>query len=324
MEPAKPVQDESTMTDTNQMPSDAELFRHAMAETPSPDQVRGPQTEQPAPTEQPQQAPVDDTPPRGPDGRFLPRDQAPQAPAAATSQPPDAQAQPQPAEPEGGPVPSWRHRELREQRDAIEQRSRLLEQALIDQQRQFAHLQEQIRQAQAKAEPPQIPDIIADPQAYHQHITQQHQQSMRNLEANFSFRMAHREHGELFERAYVEMIGRAERGDPSVVQAVMGSPDPGTAMINWFQRESTLAQVGNDPNAWFDKQLEERLKDQKFAGSLLERMRGSAPAAGPNGAPNVQLPPSLNRIAASAPNMPGSGDMSSAAMFDYAFRQGRR
>lgn len=311
------------MTDQNQMPSDAELFRHAMAETPPP-------AEQPTqPTEQPQQATPDDTRPRGPDGRFLPRDQAPQAPAAAPasagagSQPPDAQAQPQPAAEEGGPVPSWRHRELREQRDAIEQRSRLLEQALIDQQRQFAHLQEQIRQAQAKAEPPQIPDLISDPQAYHQHITQQHQQSMRNLEANFSFRMAHREHGEMFERAYVEMIGRAERGDPSVVQAVMASPDPGTSMINWFQREQTLAQVGNDPNAWFDKQLEERLKDQKFAGSLLERMRGSAPAAGPNGAPNVQLPPSLNRIASSAPNMPGSGDMSSAAMFDYAFRQGR-
>lgn len=311
------------MSDQNQMPSDADLFRHAMAEQPAP------------PTEQaPQQAPPDDTPPRGPDGRFLPREQAQQAPAAATSQPPDAQQPPQQAlhedarerasADEAGPVPSWRHRELREQRDAIEQRSRLLEQALIDQQRQFAALQEHIRQQQAKAEPPQIPDVISDPQAYHQHITQQHQQSMRNLEANFSFRMAHREHGQLFERAYVEMIGRAERGDPSVVQAVMGSPDPGVAMINWFQRESTLAQVGNDPNAWFDKQLDERLKDQKFAGSLLERMRGSAPAAGPNGAPNVQLPPSLNRMAASAPNVPGSGDMSDASLFHHAFREGRR
>jgi hypothetical protein len=307
-----------TQENQNQMPSDAELFRDAMAETPPP------QAEQPtSPAETTPASAPEATPPRGPDGRFLSRDQATQAPAAAISQPPDAQATPQPAAEEGGPVPSWRHRELREQRDAIEQRSRLLEQALIDQQRQFAVLQEHIRQAQAQAQPPQIPDIISDPAAYHQHITQQHQQSMRNLEANFSFRMAHREHGELFERAYVEMIGRAERGDPSVVQAVMGSPDPGVSMINWFQREQTLAQVGNDPNAWFDKQLEERLKDQKFAGSLLERMRGTAPAAAPNGAPNVQLPPSLNRIASSAPNMPASGDMSSAAMFDYAFRQDR-
>src|SRR5215510_10122540 len=88
----------------------------------------------------------------------------PSAPAAATQQQLDpAQAAPQPAQPgsEEGPVPSWRHRELREQRDAVELRNRQLEAHLMDQARQLRALQDFVQKQQQPA--PQVPDMIVDP-----------------------------------------------------------------------------------------------------------------------------------------------------------------
>jgi hypothetical protein len=154
-------------------------------------------------------------------------------------------------------------------------------------------------------------------------LQQQFEQRLRNQEANTSFRLAHRDYGELFEHAYANMIGRAERGDPSVVRQVMASPDPGEAMVRWFKRELTLSKVGDDPDAWFNAQLDERLKDQQFAGSLLTKMRGQAPAAS-SGAPHVQLPPSLNSVAASAPVAHAVPQMNDAEIFNDAFRKDRR
>src|SRR5262245_40036180 len=292
--------------------SSDDLFKGAMTEeTPSPQPS---EPTPPAPTEQP----------RDERGRWAtkPEELAPQAPAAATQQPPvSPQAPPQqPTDADGGPVPSWRHRELREQRDAVETRNRQLEAYLIDQSRQMQQLQSMVRQQQQPKEPLQVPDVISDPSAYHQHMMSTFEDRLRNQEANFSFRLAHQVHGEMFEHAYANMIGRAERGDPSVVQAVMRSPDPGAAMCNWWRREQNHQRVGDDPDKWFDAQLDERLKDQKYAGSVMEKIRGSVPANGNGSAPNVQIPPSLNRMAAAAQTVPVEGDMSDASLWHHAFR----
>lgn len=316
--------DQTQQTDLG-LPSDADLFKQAMA----PDPIPAPeQIEQRQPDAQPgerQEQPRDER------GRFASPEQTAQQqqpPPQSEQQQPPAQQQP-PSEDEHD-VPSWRHREMRmelqQERDARRQeadRMRQLEQAYYDQQQQLAAL----RQQQRPPEPPaQIPDMVTDPQGYHQHVQQQFTSQLRTMEQNFSFRLAHDRHGELFEQAYGEMIHRAERGDPSVVQAVMRSPDPGAAMVNWFHRELTLARVGGDPDKWFESQLDERLKDQKFSGALLEKMRGQTQQAQTNGggAPPVRLPPSLHSMAASAPVRVPDGEMpSDPQLFDYAFRQNR-
>ena len=296
--------------------SDAELFRGALSDEP-------PAAEPPAPAPQetpaePQQAqePAAVEQPRDEHGRWAPRtptpDQAEQAPAAATPQQPEPDA-----------VPSWRLRELREQREAEANRARSLEAELADMRRRHAAMEQQVRQQ--RQEPVQVPDLIADPAAYHAHVEQTFNERLRNMEANFSFRIAHSANGEMFEQAYGDMISRAERGDPSIVRMVMQSPDPGTAMINWYRREQTLQKVGNDPDAWFQRQLDERLKDPKFAGGIVDKIRnGSQPAPGgqqPSGVPTeFQIPPSLNRVAASASNTEAIGDLTDASLFKYATR----
>jgi hypothetical protein len=247
---------------------------------------------------------------RGENGRFAPR--------------PEQETQVAPEQPqEEGDVPSWRHRELREQRDAAANRAAQLEYMLMDQQRQLNAFRQRFEQ------PPQAPppDVIADPDAYTRHLQDGFQNALRNQEANISFRFAHNAYGDVFEQAYSEMIGRAERGDPTVVRAVMANPDPGAAMVNWFQREQTLRTVGPDPNQWFNSTLGERLRDPTFQASVLDYVRGLAQPGVPSQSgmrTAVNLPPSLNRMAASASNDAGTGDLSDASLFHHAFREGRR
>jgi hypothetical protein len=310
--------------DTTASIDSSDLFRNAMTDAPPPPKEE-PAPQQPEPSPAPPPAQADAEQPRDEHGRFIPRasqptDPTPQAPVAATQQQP---GQPVPKPEEDTPIPSWRARELREQREAEATRVQQLAAELAEERRIRMHWQQQI--AAQQQQPAEVPDLIADPAAYHAHVERTFNERLRNMEANFSFRIQHDRHGETFEQAYQEMLGRAERGDRTVVQSVMASPDPGAAMMNWYQREQTIRTVGADPNKWFEQQLLERLKDEKFKGSLLNHIRGAPAQPSGNGqAPpaNYQVPPSLSRVPGAAASGQG-GDMSDASLFAHAMRSGR-
>jgi hypothetical protein len=145
-------------------------------------------------------------------------------------QPAPEQQQSQPSTPDrtGGAPPEreekpgmWAYSALKDERakrQAFQAQVRELEEE------RNALLQQQFRQPEAPA--PTGDDFWTDPGAAVD-------RKLKNLEANFSFRLAHDKHGDDFERAFSDMIHMAERGDPSVVQGVMASPDPGTAMMIW-------------------------------------------------------------------------------------------
>jgi len=215
---------------------------------------------------------------------------------------------------------------MRLEKDQAIERARQLEAAYLDQQRQFNALREQIMRAQQPAQPEQPPDVIIDPNGYHQHVQQTMESRLRTMEQNFSFRMAHERHGEQFEQAYTQMIGLADRGDRSVVQHVMRSNDPGAVMMQWWQQAQTLQMVNGDPLKWFDGHLDQRIaNDPQFKAALIQKLQGTVAAAQAQqgGGGPVQLPPSLNRMAATAPAAV-NGDMSDPSLFDFAFRQGRQ
>ena len=301
--------EQTTTPDVPNMPSDAELFRSAMTPEPAPAETK---PEAPAPDKTAQPQPEAGEPMRDERGRFAsPQPTEPVKPAAP------------PAEDQIPPSHRWK--EMREELEAERKARREMEFALYDQQQRQRAMQEQLAKAQPQ-KPEQIPDIISDPQAYHAYVENKFNSNLRTMEQNFSFRLAHQQHGDTFEQAYGEMISRAERGDPSVARAVMQSPDPGQAMMNWYRQATNLARLGNqDPETWASKVwLSEKLKDPKFQGQLLEQIRGSVNAQpqAQGGGP-VDLPPSLNRLAAAAPVTAANGDMSDSSLFDFAFRQGR-
>lgn len=257
----------------------------------------------------------------GADGKFAPKEQAPKADAAPTQQQPEAGTQTQDKE-QDAPVPSWRARELREQREAAERRATEAEQRYTDTQRRLSSLEVEHRKATEK--PVEVPDLLADPTGYTSHLQQTFDQRMKNMEANFSFRLAHAQFGETFGKAYSEMVSRAERGDRTIVQSVMASPDPGQALVTWFKRDQTIAQVGDDPGAWLEKQLEERMKDPAFQAKVIEAARTQAGAQPNGGRPNVQIPPSLSRTPSAGSHSEEGGDLSDASLFSHAIGPGRR
>jgi hypothetical protein len=190
-------------------------------------------------------------------------------------------------------------------------------------QRQREALQRELETLRQQLQPPkpkeEAPDQFQDPQGYNafweRRLAEQSQtveQRFRNQEANFSLRLAHMQHGELFEKAYQALLDTAEKGDKTAAQAVANSPDPGQTLVNWYKREQVIAQVGTNPEEYVQKKLEEALSDPEFLAKALERARGVAstqPA-------QVKLPPSLNK--ATAARSAGDNDSSDAGIYHHA------
>jgi hypothetical protein len=240
-------------------------------------------------------------------GRFAAKEEAPQeAPAPVAEAAPVA---PQ-AEKVDHRIPLTELLSEREKRQT-EQRQREALQRELDQLRQ---------QMQPQKQPEPVPDQFANPDAYNdywkQQLTQQQQtvdQRFREQEANFSLRLAHMQHGEKFEAAYQALLDQSANGDKTAAQQVANSPDPGRTLMNWYQREQVIAQVGTNPEEYVQKKLEEALSDPEFLAKALERARGVA-STQPT---QIKLPPSLNK-AASASRSDDTSDMSDGSLYHHA------
>ncbi len=266
----------------------------------------------------------------------------PEADAGAEEQPRDENGRfaARPAEqdqtqPEGNPaqaelrtgedaqVPSWRMRELREERDAAVRRSQETEDRLM---RHIAELRAQLPKQESLA----APDMFEDPNKFLEHGVNQAvnpiKSEMVQLREFYSRREAIRDFGqEKVDAAYKAVADGMQARDPEVLatyQRAMQTMDPYGEIVRWHQQKSVYQQIGNDPNAWFEKQIDERMKDPAFAGALLAKIQGAATGNQPNGSgkPIVKLPPSLNKVASAQGATAEDGDMSDDALFAHAMR----
>jgi hypothetical protein len=253
---------------------------------------------------------VNEGPSRDEMGRF--------APKAAEPEPQEApQAQPEARESNG--IPSWRLKEEAEARRAAEERYN-------QNQRELAELRAQIAQFQKQSEPPKaVPDIFEDAGAFVGHNVSQAvdpiKQEIGQLREFYSQREAVRTHGEEKVKSAYDWIAQGMQSrDPermAIYQRAMGSFDPYGEIITAHQKQTIFQQIGTDPNAYFEKQLEERMKDPSFQAKLLESVRGSAQTR-PS---TVKLPPSLSRVSSAAPIQADDDyDGSDAGLFKYATR----
>lgn len=303
--------------------NDAELFQGAIAaEPPAPET---PAAEAP----QGEASQVTEGQPRDPEtGQFAPKDQV-KADAAPTQQQPETKPD-KPAEPakpqdqQDAQIPSWRARELREQREAEQKRA-------DDAVRENQALRQQMAQVNARLneltqKPKEAPDLFVDPDAYIgnrvEPIRQQVGQELGLMREGFSRIMAIEKHGEeAVQSAYDELDRQMKTGTARYDFArIMQSPHPFGELVKWHKQQQNRQMVGDDPNAWFEKTLEERMKDPAQQAKMLERIRGTV-SNPPNGkAPVVQLPPSLNRVASAAPASDDNADDSDAGLYRYATR----
>ena len=279
---------------------DKELFEAAITD-------EAPEIETPA--EQPEQI---EGQPRDEGGRFAAKTEAIPVPQPA----PDA-PQAQPAKDEAH-VPSWRLREVREEADrrVAETESRW--------QRQFEVMQ---RQSQPKAEPTPAPDVFENPNAFLEHGVRQAVDPIKSeLQATrefYSRRDAERDHGaDKVKAAYDWMADGIAKRDPDVIatyQRAMQSMHPFGDIVSAHQQRAVFQQIGNDPNAWFEKELERRMSDPTFAGAQLQKIQQSARPAGSQ-AQTFKLPPTLRGVPSSQAATEDDNDQSDAAIFRHALR----
>jgi hypothetical protein len=255
--------------------------------------------------------------PRDEHGRFAPKSvQEPEPQPESEPAPVAQQEQQQPQQqPQEQGIPSWRLKEEAERRREAEAR-------LAQMQQRLAELERQTKQ------PEKVPDLYENPDAFVDHRARQYIDPLdarqRQLTEYYSRKDAIRAYGqEKVTAAYNALDQELRSGNPEalmIFEKAKQSLDPFDDIVQWYQKQTVFSQIGSDPNAWFEKQLEERLaKDAAFQAKLIERIRGNVQQ---QPRPVVtQLPPSLNKATSSAPPSDEDDDNSEAGLLRTALRR---
>lgn len=255
--------------------------------------------------------------PRDEQGRFAPKpaeaaqDQVTQPAPEPAIEPATPTQEPQP-QTQG--IPPWRLKEEADARRAVEA--------------ELAEMRRELVQLRQPKQPEKVPDLYEDPGAFVDHGVRQQidpvKSEIANLREYYSRKDAIREHGAEKVKAAYDALGQGIRSnDPEaamVYQRAMQSPDPFGDIMSWHQKQTLFSQVGSDPNAWLEKQLEERLKDPTYQAKLLERIRGNVQQQ-PNRPSVTQLPPSLNKVTSAAPPGDAGDDEGDAGLLKSALRR---
>jgi hypothetical protein len=262
--------------------------------------------------------------PRDPEtGRYVKKEEEPQE-AQPQEQEPEAQAQPEPAKEEKAEedeqVPSWRLRELNEDRRRIQAEN---EQMRV----QLARLQAMQEQAARAQAPPQAPDPLLDPVAYTRELEARYERRLQEAMLNQNLATSRKIYGaEKFDKAFDALLTEAQRGNGQPRDQVLRQADPGEAIMEWYQQRETLRTVGSDPEAYKAKLKQELLNDPEFIAQVQGHVRSQAMGGGQQPPRTVvRLPPSLAKVTGSSAtadeDIRTQTDGSEAALFNYALRR---
>jgi len=263
-------------------------------------------------------AEVQETTPRDERGRFAPKTVAEQEAETVAQAQPEAPVTEQPKDANQG-IPPWRLKEEADARRAAEERAANHERELADLRRQFQAIQ---KQNEPKVP---VPDLYENPDGFVDHRTNQAIEPIKSeisqLREYYSQRDAIREHGAEKVKAAYEALDKGLRSrDPeaaAVYQRAMSSIDPYGDIMKWHKKQTIFSTIGDDPDAFVERQIDERLKDPAYQAKVLERIRGTAQTRPSTVTP---LPPSLNR-ATSAAALSGDDDESDAGLLQSALRR---
>jgi len=296
--------------------TDQELFEGAMLGETAPETV----TADPGGAKEPTDLLRDER------GRFA-APQKEELEQSAAEQQPEEQPEPeqQPDDPGDRPVPAKRLGEITRARDEANRRAEEAERRVQEYERQLQFLRSQPATPQAPQQEQPPTAIWDDPDAWAKGALQPVQSEVQRIREFFSERLAVQQYGEEKVReAYSALDGAIRRGEVNgqAVQAELRqSMDPYSDIMKWHQRQSVMSQVGSDPQAWFDKQLEAKLSDPAFNKALIEKLHVQARQQTQQGSrPAISMPPSLNRIPAAGSAADDPGDMSDGAIFASALR----
>jgi hypothetical protein len=184
-------------------------------------------------------------------------------------------------------VPSWRVREINDEKRALADRLAALEARLA----QPAPKQE--IQPPAKVE---RPDPLLDPEGYEKYLDEKFEAKRLNDRRDMDLALTRQANADAFDNAHNEAMRLKAAGDPAFTelsQKMNATLNPGKVLLKWHQERSMKAEIGDDLAAYKQRQREELLKDPEFLAKAVEAARASAQPQS-NGRPRVELPPTLN------------------------------
>lgn len=281
--------------------TETEILENAFADEP----------EKAEPEEQPEKAEAKSEPARTEDGKFKAKEEA--KPAVETKTEPEKS---ETVEDDKANVPSWRLREVADEKRALQaERDKLTG--------ELAQMRMRMSALEKPAEQPKQEDIdpLLDPHGFAKRMEASFEAKRAEDRLNFNLGLAHVRYGEKFEQAYEALLTAAQSGNRQIVPQLTSQPNPGEAIVRWWSDQQTLKEVGNDPAAYKQKLKDEFLKDPEFLKAAMEAARNSANGSQPNGQNNItRLPPSLSRTAGSRADDTDDGDDSEASIFASAFK----
>jgi hypothetical protein len=185
-------------------------------------------------------------------------------------------------------VPSWRVREINEEKRRLAEENDRFKAELAELRRN-----QQQKPAQKAEEKDDGIDPLLDPKGYAKQVRDEIRQELLTERREESLQKAAGDHPDDFKAAYALA---QQQTDPALRARMQESRDPGKTLLAWYREQKTMQEVGSDPKVWFEKQLEERMKDPVFLAKAVEMARGQAQAQPQmrNGRPRVELPPTLN------------------------------
>jgi hypothetical protein len=148
-------------------------------------------------------------------------------------------------------------------------------------------------------------DPLLDPKGYAKQVREEIRMELLNERREESLQKASEDHPDDFKAAYTLA---QQRTDPALRARMQESRDPGKTLLAWYREQKTVQEVGSDPKVWFEKQLEERMKDPTFLAKAVEMARGQAQPQMRNGRPRVELPPTLNSASRANSALRSDGD----------------
>lgn len=175
-------------------------------------------------------------------------------------------------------------------------------------------------QSQRQPQQPQVaPEIWDDPNGAIRHVV-----GPQFEQFNQMFLAQARELAEV--RHTPEKVSQAEQAfmaamnnrslDQADYQRVVNSPNRYAAAVQWHQRQAVLSEVGNDPEAYKARVLEEAAKDPAFQKRVMDAARGLAQQTGNVVNRSIPNTPSLGRIGSSAlPTGQAQSDVSDDELF---------
>lgn len=174
-------------------------------------------------------------------------------------------------------------------------------------------------------------EFIGLVQRQQQQMQEAFAQQIAQLRLDSDLNLAEIKHGEVFRTGFKALMdAQNEQPDQQLYFRIMNSPSPGEEIVKWYREQGVLREVGEDPEAYKQRVIQDYLASQGQHGQQPTARQQVAQQAPRNEdgtfAPRheVRLPTATGRLSGSPAANQGAEDGSEDAIFDAARPSRRR